>query len=115
MNEYKLGWLSPLGEFIPCGAYEHISVAEDICNRLNLSPIDFDIANSSLRSAYDDILMNYGWVHIGISELDHDYRIGWNKHLTDYQKNFLKKYFESDIIRVNSIARIRWDREMGDC
>ena len=110
-NEYKLGWLSPLGEFISCGAYEHISVAEGVCNRLNFSPMD---DNFSIKAS-DDILMNHGWAYIGISELDHDYRIGGNKHLTDYQKNFLKKYFESDIIRVNSIARIRWDREMDGC
>lgn len=99
----KTGWLAPDGSFFPCYSYDHAEEAREIVTKLGYSTIEYPHA--------DDNLMAHGWCYIGISSFFcHEWRIGWNKFLTDLQKNFLKPYFESDL-PVNDFAKMRWERE----
>lgn len=86
----RLGWLSPDGDFIECGSYNHVSTARDLCARLGYHPENFE------RTADDTLLLNHGWAYIGKSELDYCYRIYWNRFLTEQQKAVLKEYLECD-------------------
>ena len=103
-EELKTGWLSPSGDFWECPCYEHICTAVEIVSKFNYMQIG--------KSA-DDILYCNGWAHIGISTFGpNEWRISWKNFLTDYQKNFLKPYFE-DYYPVNSISLYRWKTENG--
>lgn len=97
----ELGWLSPNGDFYPCDLYDHIMIAEKL--------VEFYKYPETYSG--DIVLMNHGWVHItsayGYSEL----HIYWDKHLTDYQKNFLKKYFEQDEFPISRISKVEWEGE----
>lgn len=105
MFDFSTGWLSPDGSFVQCGTYEHLAIAKSLVDKYY--PNDPNTHN-------DDILYNNGWVHITISQLDHAYRIGWSKYLTEYQKQFLKRYFESDIIVISKFDIIKWRLENGE-
>lgn len=98
----ELGWLSPSGDFFPCEMYDHIHVADKIVRQYGYQ---------ALTSSNDDILMKNGWVHITRSMFDHELRIYWDKYLTEYQKNFLKEYFEQDIFPVSEICKYAWECE----
>lgn len=94
MSSLKSGWLSPTGEFFPCISFDHIVTARELAEHLNL-------------------LMNSGWVYIGISTYGrHEWRIGWKTHLTYEQKRFLTPYFE-DELPVDSMSVLRWNDEHG--
>lgn len=110
-NTLRTGWLSPTGEFFECLSYDHIMCAKELAEPLNLSDYDF-ITNR--RISADDMLMNCGWVYIGISSFgSHEWRIGWKTHLTPEQRLFLKNYFEDgNGIPVNEISVMRWE---DDC
>lgn len=101
-EDLKTGWLSPAGDFFPCFSYDHNEEAREI-----LKTLGRDYPHHP-----DDELMEAGWVYIGISSfLVHEWRIGWNKFLTEYQINFLKPYFESDL-SVPDYTKWRWKREV---
>ena len=53
------GWLSPSGEFIECEPRDHLSVADDIAQNL-------DIYDDDCNS--DDVLLEFGWIRISILE-----------------------------------------------
>ena len=94
-DKYKLGWLAPDGSFLECGCFEHVSVAKELVEKFY---------PNEPSSHYDDVLLDKGWVHIGISAIDHDYYFWWNKFLTEPQKQFMKPYFETDG-RLNLVWR----------
>ena len=100
----KFGWLSPAGELWECCSYDHCSTARKIVDKYGYATIQHRCA--------DDCLMANGWAYIGTSEFDYEYRIGWKNFLTDYQKNFLRPYFEDPTTPVNLIARQRWESEL---
>ena len=94
----KTGWLSPNGNFYPCGCYEHIGTARKILK-------------DETASRADEKLNNCGFVSITVSQLGvKEWRIYWNHFLTEQQKNFLKPYFEDDM-PVDNITKIRWSKE----
>ena len=101
----QTGWLDPNGDFHPCEVFDHIGMAEDIINDLNIV--------SREKTASDDILLSVGWVQISRSLLGmKEQNIFWERHLTEYQKQFLKPYFEENDEPVSSIAIMRWEYEM---
>jgi len=107
----KTGWLSPDGELYECSSYDHVSTAHEIIDRFNIA---CGLDDKLRTIPDDDILLQHGWVYIGIScFLCHEWRIGWTKFLTEYQKEFLRPYFE-DEIKVNSLAVDRWNTEVYD-
>ena len=105
-KELRTGWLSPSGELCPCYSYDHIEEARAIVKRIN-------IANHE-NGRPDDALIAAGWVYIGTSSMGpSEWRIAWGKFLTEYQKNFLKPYFEQTAIPVNNMTIFRWKEENG--
>ena len=105
-DKYKLGWLAPDGSFLECGCFEHVSVAKELVEKFY---------PNEPSNHYDDVLLDKGWVHIGISAIDHDYYFWWNNFLTEPQKQFMKPYFETDEIKIFYSAICKWDRDMGGC
>lgn len=98
-SELKTGWLSPNGDFYPCGVYEHISCARKILNDEN--------ANRA-----DEKLQDIGFAEITLSQLGvKEWRVYWKNFLTEQQKNFLKPYFEDDVFSMGDIVKVRWERE----
>ena len=98
-TELSTGWLSPSGDFYPCGVYEHIGKA-------------MEILNNAMVSRADEKLHDCGFVSISISQLGkRKWRIYWKTFLTDQQKNFLKSYFEDDLLTVDNLSKIRWEKE----
>ena len=107
-EELDTGWLAPDGSFFKCHSYDHIAEAREIVDKLGYS----DISPEGKRIHADDNLMSHGWCYIGIScFMCHEWRIGWNKFLTEYQKQFLKPYFEESDLPVNEFAVMKWERE----
>ena len=97
--ELETGWLSPNGDFYPCGVYEHIECAREILKDKN--------ANRA-----DEKLLDSGFAEITISQLGiKEWRVYWKHFLTDLQKNFLRPYFEDDMMSMGEIIRTRWNRE----
>ena len=100
----RTGWLSPNGDFYPCAVYDHVEVAREIIDKVNVQ------RNGSHHP--DEILLSAGWVQISRSAIGiPSQHIYWNKFLTDYQKNFLRPYFEENDELVSSVSRIKWDKE----
>lgn len=101
----QTGWLAPNGDFYPCETFDHIAVAEDIVNKLNIT--------IALKHNADDILMSSGWAKITRSLLRvKEQNIFWEKFLTEYQKQFLRPYFEENDEPVSPITKMRWEYEM---
>ena len=101
----QTGWLDLNGDFYPCEVFDHIAVAEDIVNDLELV--------SRTKTHADDILLEHGWVQISRSLLGiKEQNIFWERFLTEYQKQFLRPYFEENDEPVCSIAIMRWEYEM---
>ena len=112
----KLGWLSPSGEFIECGYWEHLAIAHELVEKYYtttiVTPNIVSIPSNTKITPDDDLLLENGWVYIGISSFGtRELRIGWKKFLTEHQKYFLKPYFEQTEIDINSVAKLRWDEE----
>ena len=100
----QTGWLAPNGDFYKCSLYEHIDVAREIIDKLAVQ--------RNGQHHPDEILLSAGWVQITRSLLGNkEQNIFWKKFLTDYQKLFLRPYFENNDEYVSSVARMRWDRE----
>lgn len=107
-EELNTGWLAPDGSFFECCSYDHVSTARELVDKFGYP----DIVDLQ-RIPADDNLMNHGWCYIGISSfLSHEWRVGWNKFLTENQKRFLKPYFEESDLPVNEFAVMRWKREV---
>lgn len=105
MDELKCGWLAPDGSFFPVGYAEHLAVARDILAQMNLQAAD-------TKNMPDEVLLNRGWASITIlSLLDHGWEIAWRNHLSDYQKNFLKPYFENGLLPATKNTQQRWNLE----
>ena len=105
-NELKVGWLSPSGELVECPYFDHYSTARELVNKLGYT--------SRPSTANDDILVEHGWVHIGISLLGtKEWAIFWKGFLTESQKNFLKPYFEDEERPMCLSARLKWEKENG--
>ena len=101
----QTGWLDPNGDFYPCAVFEHVALAEDIVN-------DLELVSATTYHA-DDVLLKHGWVQITRSLLGmKEQNIFWERYLTEYQKNFLKPYFEENDGPVSPIAIMRWEYEM---
>lgn len=103
----QTGWLDPNGDFYPCEVFDHIGMAEDIVNDLGLV--------SRTKYHADEILLQNGWVQITRSLLGiKEQNIFWERFLTEYQKNFLKPYFEENDEPVCGIAIMKWEYEMDN-
>ncbi len=98
-TELETGWLSPNGDFYPCGVYEHLSCARKILND--------EYANRA-----DEKLQDSGFAEITISQLGvKEWRVYWKNFLTEQQKNFLKPYFENEVFPMDDMVKMRWERE----
>lgn len=87
MGNAFTGWLSPTGEFIKTNEYEHYKIANDLVERFQYW---YDC-----NKHVDTTLLKFGWVQISISRPDNKYRIYFDCHLTDYQKNWIKDKVEN--------------------
>lgn len=105
-DDYKSGWLSPTGEFIEAKYMEHLSLAADILEMLR---------PEEPLTAPDTLLLNMGWVSIGIATLfEHGWSIYWRSghHLTYEQKKFLEPYFNNKTyLNVTMESLERWEEE----
>ena len=96
----KIGWLSPTGEFIECGLYDHSVVAE----KLTGDPVQ-----------PDEILFKRGYAKITVSMLGKkEQAIFWDLHrdLTPEQVRFLRPYFEENDLPLTWATRYRWEQEV---
>ena len=101
----QTGWLAPNGDFYPCETFDHVEVAEDLVDKFNVQ--------RGLKYHADDILMDAGWTKITRSLLGRkEQNVFWEKFLTEYQKQFLRPYFEENDEPVSAIAIMRWEFEM---
>lgn len=107
-EELSTGWLAPDGSFFECHSYDHVAKAEEIIDKFGY----LDISSDGERIHADDNLMSRGWCYIGISSfMCHEWRIGWDKFLTEYQKQFLMPYFKESYLPVNELSIMRWEQE----
>lgn len=107
-EELNTGWLAPDGSFFKCHSYDHVAKAEEIIDKFGYSNIRPD----GRRIHADDNLMSHGWCYIGISSfMHHEWRVNWDKFLTEYQKQFLIPYFEESYLPVNEFNVMRWKQE----
>jgi hypothetical protein len=82
------GWLSPTGEFIKSNEYEHYKIASELVEQFQYQ-YDFN-------KHQDSTLLKFGWVQLSISRPDNKYRIYFDNHLTEYQKNWIKNKLETE-------------------
>lgn len=109
-EKFKIGWLSPTGEFIECDSYNHIKIAQDVAEKLHLPSYDFE--NERSISA-DDALFKIGWAHIGVTgSLKKEWFVFWNRKLTPEQVAFLRPYFESEKLNIGPVTKQHWTLEM---
>ena len=102
----QTGWLAPNGDFYPCAVFDHVWVAEDIVDKL------YVITND--RYHPDDVLLSAGWVQITRSLLGtKEQNIFWEKFLTEYQKQFLRPYFEENDELISSVSKMKWEFELN--
>ena len=100
----QTGWLAPNGDFYPCTLYEHIEVARDIIDKMAIQ------RNGKYHP--DEILLSAGWVQITRSLLGvKEQSIYWDNFLTEYQKAFLRPYFEENDEKVSDISKMKWEME----
>lgn len=60
-----------------------------------------------------DVLLKHGWVHVTVSLLgNREWCIWWENRLTDYQKNYLRPYFEESEIQPSFGSLCKWESEM---
>ena len=106
MLEMPLGWLSPDGDLWRCKYYEHTATAQEICKKLNIAYSDYTFL------AEDEALYAHGWCKLAISSLGNkQYWVHWERPLTEYQRYFLKDYFENvETLKfpMDSTSLCRW-------
>jgi len=101
-TELRTGWLSPTGEFVETGLYEHLSTARSLA-RL------YGFENNSKP---DSELLARCWVSISISSIGcKEWMIAWWSKLTPEQISFLRPYFD-DVVPVNDGVRMHWEDEL---
>lgn len=106
MNDIRpVGFLSPLGDYIPCSVYDHIFMAREICEHNHWNYIHAD-----------DTLLEHGYAHLTISFLGKkEYHVFWQHFLTIEQKNWLKPLFEAEedgnIIPISRSTRCAFENE----
>lgn len=95
-TELTTGFMSPTGEFYPCGYMEHLSLADEIYDEL--------YPNTYTPDPEGELVKN-GWVAIHrLTYIDFGYIFDINRHLTNEQKAVIRPVFESnreDILRYN--------------
>lgn len=107
-TDFNIGWLSPDGSFFKCSSYDHTDTAEELVGKLNYPKVSME--NRYIHA--DDNLMSHGWCYVGVSDFQHnEWRISWNKFLTEYQKQFLKSYFENEDINISRLSMWKWLQE----
>lgn len=107
----KIGWLAPNGGLYECNSYDHISTARDLVTQFGYPKID--PIEGYLQP--DENLLKHKWVHIGLSSLGRkEWRISWEKFLTEAQKQVLVPYFEESEIPMNYFSQAKWDQEMNN-
>ena len=103
----QTGWLAPNGDFYECAVFDHIEAARDIVDKISVQ--------RNGKHHPDEILLSAGWVQITRSLLGaKEQNIFWERFLTEYQKQFLRPYFEENDEPVSSVAVMRWEYEMDD-
>ena len=83
----ETGWLSPSGEFIECEPRNHLSIADDIAQNLNISNAD---------CCSDDVLLEHGWIRISIlSFFERGFCFSHLKETaSENQRIFLRDFYE---------------------
>lgn len=106
VTEMPIGWLTPLGGMYECEEYEHLNMAKQLVK-------DYLYDRDNLRSDYDEILLERGWVHITYSYVMRCYNIYWNDFLSSYQKNYLRPFMENKAISIGKTSRLCFEEEDG--
>ena len=105
-EQFQTGWLGPTGELVPCEAYEHLSVAEIICERAGY--------NVMVPIPLDELLLNHGWVHITTlwtRTSGTSYFVDWRRPLTPEQKQALIPLFGEGHCPIMPGSRAHWEHE----
>ena len=99
MSTYlKTGWVAPDGTYTHNYMWGHFNSACKI--------LGYETPHA------DTLLLDAGYVRISNTVADSRmYAITWKNWLTDYQKNFLKDYFEDSTILIDKTSRKRWNEE----
>lgn len=81
------GWLSPSGEFIECEPRDHLSMAEDIAQKLG-------IYDENCIS--DDVLLEFGWIRISfLTFFEHGFIFSFVKeNASENQRLFLLDFYD---------------------
>lgn len=104
MNYMPTGWLAPNGTLYNCDICDHFYLASKI---VKIFDYNFNSTESN-----EDLLLKHGWVRITRSLMSGEYVIYWDNFLTEYQKNYLKPYFEDDTIKISKSCRLDFEEEM---
>ena len=100
----QTGWLAPNGDFYECAVFDHIDTARNILDKLTVE--------RNGKHYPDEILLSAGWVQITRSLLGiKEQNIFWEKFLTEYQKQFLRPYFEENDEPISFVALMKWQNE----
>lgn len=103
-HEHKIGWLDPTGAMIECSYLDHLQAAKDLVDLYHYPNPDHLQA--------DDVLLAHGWVHITRSVLGQPkYQIWWANILTEYQKYYLRPYFDENEAKVSFENLCKWEAE----
>ena len=100
----QTGWLDPAGCFYPCNIYEHYDLAIELVACIYPEIMDDE---------YEDvILLNRGWVQITRSQIGQKTQnIYWDRFLSEFQKQFLRPYFEDNDEPISSVSMMKWKHE----
>jgi hypothetical protein len=110
MGLLETGWLNPVGEFIPCSPYEHMSYAHKFVEKYKLG----GLSSTNDKRADDDRLIGAGWVKISVSAIGkHEWRIWWERTLGTEQIMFLRNYFDNSEIPVCFGSQYHWDQDVN--
>jgi hypothetical protein len=108
VSELHTGWLSPTGELIQCGSFEHLAYARKIAKRFG-----YDENRPDGPRHLDDVLLFAGWMKISISNLIQTaWAINWNRILTPEQIRFIRPYFEDNKRPVSFGTMCQWEKEV---
>lgn len=107
MTGLHTGFLSPTGEFFPCGYMEHMEIADDILYSL-FPDQEFLDPEEELRKM--------GWVDIHVSLLTKEYSFYWHYygHLSPEQKAIIKPIVINNLQSVSDASKRLLMREFDD-